>query len=234
MFGYSQEEIDDIANKKEQVRFKYNALIMQIGVADNLKIEACEYFVHGALRRLKYVNVCIDNIFELLPINQSTIYDENDIDKATIYLQCFYVNLSGIIDNLALALWLEKGLDCKEKDLENHKKIVFENTKFREYLSEEFKKYLDTNEFKEWKEYKKNFRDAIAHRIPVYIPPVINGKTKEPINPTLMCHSLYGNESYKKISADKCEPLYFHAQIIADFLSIEEFINEFIKEILIK
>jgi len=97
--------------------------------------------------------------------------------------------------------------------------------------------------------YSKNYRDALAHRIPLYVPP--SALNKEEQNEYMLLEKqlwdfssleaiLQHNEMLEKQSQlgracplfahslnEGSKPLFLHAQVIADFLTIDEIIKKF-------
>jgi len=55
-----------------------------------------------------------------------------------------------------------------------HQKIGIFNRETKKYLPLELRTYIESDKVSEWyKQYLKNYRDALAHRIPRYIPPAV-------------------------------------------------------------
>lgn len=78
----------------------------------------------------------------------------------------FDSTIHGVPDNLAWVYVLEKGLTLNPTQIGLFKKTT------QEYLPQEICTYLASKEIKRWhQEYAKNYRDALAHRIPLYVPP---------------------------------------------------------------
>jgi len=84
-----------------------------------------------------------------------------------INIQAAIGNAYGCVDNLAWVWVHERGMaqsiDRRHVGLRKHNKQV------RSTLSAELRTYLDSLEG--WFDYLVDYRDALAHRIPVYIPP---------------------------------------------------------------
>lgn len=128
------------------------------------------YMTYGLLRRLLTLRLCMNRVFELLPPDETEPTRDTQLE-ATIYLQAFVVNVSGVLDNLA-RIW------CLEIDLREagdrpirHGHIGFGPGyhSVRASLPPAITNYLD--ERSGWFDYLKSYRDALAHRIPLYIPP---------------------------------------------------------------
>lgn len=130
------------------------------------------------------------------------------------------MNVYGALDNLA-RIW------CLEANIENKKGKAISDGRIglgpkyievRESFSSAFQQCLTAAD--DWFEYLDSFRHAVAHRIPVYVPPkcVINGTVKfQPI----MSHSL----------KEQKNPVYFHGQVIVDYATVIELGEFMLKEL---
>jgi hypothetical protein len=88
---------------------------------------------------------------------------------AAIAIQAFTMNAFGCIDNIAW-IWVH------EKDIKNgngtelqRKHVGLRKPKVHDKLTKEFQAYLATRQ--DWFDSLVDFRDSLAHRIPLYIPP---------------------------------------------------------------
>jgi hypothetical protein len=148
-------------------------------------------------------------------------------------------NVYGCVDNLAWLCVHERGLaqtiDRRQVGLRKH------NKKVRETLSAEFCDYLDSLE--EWFGYLVDYRDALAHRIPVYIPP--GGARPKDHERALELEArkaaalnARNSNEYERLDAEQTKlfvfqplmchsftempaPYAFHPQLIVDFLTVE-------------
>ena len=155
----------------------------------------------------------------------------------------------GCIDNLAWVWVYEKGLDKKIP----RKRVGLRkaNADVRASLRPTFRAYLEARD--DWIEYLVDFRDALAHRIPLYIPPggVPRSKVLEfnqfqrQMNEAL---SRFDTAEYERLSAEQSKMLVFqpmmthslveaqrlvpfHGQLLSDFLTIEELGNKMLEEL---
>jgi hypothetical protein len=122
----------------------------------------------------------------------------------------------------------------------------------RSTLSEAFQTYLKSRD--EWMEHVIEYRDALAHRIPVYIPPGgVPTKNVDAYNDFTrrMNEALYVRwdpSEYERLSAEQEKLLVFqpmithsirettahfpfHVQMIADFLTVEEMGQKMLNEL---
>ncbi|MDG1153946.1 MAG: hypothetical protein P8N25_03700, partial [Alphaproteobacteria bacterium] len=85
----------------------------------------------------------------------------------------FYINIYGVLDNLTHLYICEKGV----KDI-NNINIGLNKDKTKKHFSENINTALENK--KDWLEYIKYFRNALAHRIAPYVPPYqINEEDKQ-------------------------------------------------------
>lgn len=155
----------------------------------------------------------------------------------------------GSVDNLAWVFVHERGLDAKIP--RGHVGLRKANVKVRAALSEEFQTRLD--EMEGWFGYVTEYRDALAHRIPLYIPPgAVPTRNLDKYNDLMMrmnraLNNLRPHE-YERLSAEQSKLLMFqpmithsvrettghfpfHIQMIADFLTIEELWQKMLVEL---
>jgi len=134
--------------------------------------KAREYVVHGACRRLMIIQRCIDNIFAIYPLNRDTLLSDEDLRNLDINLHAFLINVHGIPDNLAWAYVLEHDSEINPKLKKGQ--VGFFKKETKTYLPKEVRDYANSDALSNWhKRYAKEYRDALAHRIPPYIPPSV-------------------------------------------------------------
>jgi len=84
-------------------------------------------------------------------------------------IQTFIFNLYGAIDNLAWIWFYEKYI----KNIMNHnvrpQNVALHRGPILDSFSDIFQSHI--RERKDWMNHIKDFRDTLAHRIPLYIPP---------------------------------------------------------------
>lgn len=134
-------------------------------VAPSLTQErAREYIGHGAARRLMIIERCLKNIFVIFPVRRNLLLSDEERIDLEISLHAFLINVHGLPDNLAWAYILERKIDISPRDVG----LFLKKTK--DYLPVDVQTYL--NSIGTWhRDYAKNYRDALAHRIPPYVPP---------------------------------------------------------------
>src|SRR4029079_8316843 len=78
----------------------------------------------------------------------------------------FVINIYGVSDNLAWIYILEKGITLQPS------RVGLFNRETQKHLPQKVLDYLRSKTIKEWHgKYAKDYRDALAHRIPLYVPP---------------------------------------------------------------
>jgi hypothetical protein len=133
---------------------------------------AKEFACHGLSRRLSVLVRCIHNTFGIIPPELDGLPTTDSLHDAEIQVQAFVFNVFGCLDNLAW-IWVEERNVKNPKDgkdlppgcvgLRPKNEIVMAS------LDVDVRKYL--NSMDGWFEYLENYRHALAHQIPLYIPP---------------------------------------------------------------
>lgn len=259
---YTRESVLDITEKYEQVREIRGELLLQMmSVMPALKsTKAKEYLMQGVGRRLDILGRCIENVFVIFPISRNTKLIKDELADLGINLHAFFVNVSGLLDNLGWVFAYETNLIVNPDSGKLRKRdIGLFNRKTQEFLPEPLRAYLRSERLKDWhSEYSKNYRDALAHRIPLYVPPavLVGNDQKEYLRleeemQTLDFASAEDRDSYDQMlnkqkslgestpffahSLDEgCRPVMLHAQLICDYLTIEEIIRRFCDQLLCK
>lgn len=206
-----------------------------------------EYLLEGVCRRLGVILKCCKNIFEIFPPQRTKLLSNDELCNININLHAYMTNVYGLLDNLAWVYVIEHQL----LDLANQKKSIglfLKDT--QKHLPKKLSDYLNSNSTKAWfKDYVQHYRDALAHRIPLYIPPFtvlksnsdkysqlnqlawdelfLNGNIdrmnqlhSERDSLTSIC-AVFLHSSYNEAS----KPLALHPQIVCDLLTILEFIK---------
>jgi hypothetical protein len=207
---------------------------------------AKEYILHGVSRRLGLLQRCIDKIFMLFPANRMEKLTQSDRQDLEINLHAFLINIYGIIENIGLALAYENDLIENKSAQKLHiKEINLFNKRFQNLLNPKLKEYLTEDTIGKWYiEYAKNYRDALAHRIPPYVPPAALNDEEQRRFKDLdkELQSLTYEKDLERIEAiqdeqdslgssnplfvhsffEKAKPVYLHPQLIADYRTVEE------------
>jgi hypothetical protein len=177
---YSDKAILELAEGYKVIDAKLNKLIEGYYVLPYKNARAREYASYGFGRRLKVMVRCIDNVFQKIPPERSGIPSRDELSDATINIQSFVFNVFGSIDNLAWIWMHERGQKRADGTPIPNKHVGLgpDNIAVRTTLSQGFQDYLKSMD--DWFKYLANLRHALAHRIPLYIPPYVIQTKDEP------------------------------------------------------
>jgi len=214
---------------------------------------ALEFARQGVPRRLKVLARCITNVFTQIPPERSELPSRDELSDATINVQSFVFNVFGAVDNLAW-VWMHQ-IGQKRQDgtpiPDGHIGLGPKNTSVRATLSQEFQDYLTTLD--KWFEHLAGLRHALAHRIPLYIPPyVIEQKDEAAYREceAKMTEAAKKHDfaEYDRLAgeqmklgrfrpwvqhsfAENAKPIVFHAQMLADFNTVDELARKMLDEL---
>lgn len=205
-------------------------------------IEVKKHLTYGIGRRLKIINASLHNIFSTYPPNHNEKLSPIDLDNLNINLHAFLINICGIFDNFAWVFVYEHGLTCL---IENKYNVGLFNKNTKIFLPENLKKYLSEQTTIKWhREHLKAYRDALAHSIPLYIPPIIFSKNDVQLYSDLNIeiNSAIKNHDWDAVDqlqskqsklgqncdifltdASNIKPVYLHSQLINDTSTLIEF-----------
>ena len=168
---YSPEAIDELNEEKTRVLRRLSSLSERfiLDVANRIaKPKAREYLLEGACRRLGVLQRSICNVFEIFPPTRKIRLSKDELSDIQINLHASFVNAYGFFDNLAWVCVFENEADSELKRGE----VGLLLKKTQAYLPKSLQDAMQSEETRHWYySYAKNFRDALAHRIPPYVPP---------------------------------------------------------------
>ena len=171
---YSDESLQDLETNYRKVTTSLRKIVERFLTEVSPKLtapRAKEYLDHGVCRRLRVLERSIERIYEIFPSNRKEKLTRDELSDVQIYLHAFVINLFGILDNLAWVYVLEYAL---EADVGGHNGVGLYAKGSQKILPPDLKAYVNLESTKNWYEtYVKNYRDALAHRIPLYVPPII-------------------------------------------------------------
>jgi PhoPQ-activated pathogenicity-related protein len=252
--NYSEDALNQLKQKYTELLSRYSDLAITVGAfTQSLKSErAREFMVHGVSRRLWMIYRCIVNIFRLFPPDQAKPLLSDDRLDVEINLHAFLINIYGTMENLGLAAGYESELIGKKSEGKiPRRQVSLFNEKFRRRLNKPLKEYLNQSGVDSWyREYAKNYRDALAHRVPPYVPPsALNDDEQQRYQAIEKeISTLYSTYDFDRIEAlrneqerlgranpffihsfaERVRPLYLHAQVLVDFLTIQELVEVFV------
>jgi hypothetical protein len=212
---------------------------------------AQEYARHGFSRRLGTLARAIDLVFETLPPEREDIPERDEVISATIAIQSFVLNTFGCLDNLAWIWVYEKNVKAKDGKELDPKMVGLGSREVRRSFTNEFRAYLDSRQ--DWFEFLKDFRDSLAHRIPLYIPPyIVTPETVEEYNRLEKAigeaiqlrkydeHDRLRQEQDKlgrfrpwmtHSRFEEAPSVVFHTQMLTDYVTVDEFGRTMLEEL---
>ena len=246
---YSGEALTEIEAGYSELLLRYRELAIQVfRFVGRLKNEkAREYMLHGVGRRLSLLHRCVNNMFRLFPASRVEKLSDDDRLDLEINLHAFLINVYGIIENIGLAVAYENALlgDDGERKL-NAKEVSLFSRRFRRHLNLQLRSYLSEQTLDNWyRQYAKNYRDALAHRIPPYIPPAalnhgeerrfkdLESEMQTETDPSRV-EALQqeqaklgtANPLFVHSFSENANLVYLHPQLIADFRTVEEILKK--------
>lgn len=211
--------------------------------------------LQGYCRRLKTLVYCVNTAFDTIPPESDAIPDDQKLQECIVSAQAFVFNVFGCLDNLA-HIWVRERAIKRANGKAIAPVLIGLGEKcsdVRASLSQGFQDYLSSEATKNWFAYQEGYRHALAHRIPLYIPPhgikksqaetyreLEREKQRAIINLDLDEHDRLDKEQMKLCvfqpfmthSWDEQAPiLYFHGQMLADYATVIEMGDWMLKEL---
>jgi hypothetical protein len=244
---YSEALIDNLINEYPTIVGELDSLatecFMQGEKTDNARIE--EHLHFGAVRRVRVLKRSLENIFTLFPPTAKQLLGPDELSDVQINLHAFVMNLYGVFDNWAWAFVIRHDLEAA---IGKRQRIGLFIEATKKYLPPNILSSVSDPANSAWYEkYLKSYRDALAHRIPLYIPPAdftpedserFNQLQRE-LGESLRSSDLgrhmeakrqqmaIGRPSFKFLTtlsdADELQPLWLHPQILTDARTVAEF-----------
>ena len=241
---FSEADLDSLRRGRQEIHERYERLLLGFVNRHFENQRAKEFATHGFVRRLKTLQRCIDNVFEVMPPDRTDLPASEELSDAAIYIQAFVTNVFGITDNLAWVWVHETGLRREDGRALSRSSVGLRpgfDIVLRS-LSPEFREYILTLE--DWFEYLESFRHSLAHRIPLYIPPYNIRPDQLAVYRELgeQMEVAYNNRDFNEYErleeeqsvlkefrpymthslAEEPNPALFHPQMIADFNTVYE------------
>lgn len=232
----------------EQTYFKLMSTYLSFNTKDP---KSREYIVHGFLRRVSTLRRCIQNVYSIYPPDRSDIPSRKECVDLAINLQSLVFNVFGSIDNLAWIWATEEKLTTDAGGSLRPRDISFKKKLLRETLPSGFLDYLDS--LKDWFSYMEDFRHALAHRIPLYVPPytVTPANIEKHDELEKQKNSVMGRgdfEEYERLNSEQVKlgrftpamthshteapgSVAFHAQVLADWNTVGELADKFLEQL---
>jgi hypothetical protein len=244
MTAFSPDMLRRLQDEHTKLNGDYETLLMAFVNHTFSDAKAHEHATHGFGRRVGTQMRCIKNIFRILPPERSRLPTRDELVDAQINLQSFVLNTFGALDNLAW-IWVheKKVRDKRGQPLSKFDVGLSERRKIvRASLSPKLRDYMVSVD--PWLSAMEDYRDSLAHRIPLYIPPyqLTPAKLNE-YNALEIQREVALNagqlELYEQLSVqqealctfmpvmkhsfeENSNAMVFHAQMFADFKTIYE------------
>lgn len=250
--GYTEEQIGKFEAEYTRVRQGLEELMFQTVLSaqeiDHTGVK--EHLLYGVARRLNILKRCLENIFNEFPLAAKKPLRRDVVYDVQINLHAYVMNLYGIFDNWAWSFVYRHDL---LGDVGGKHGVGLFRESLTKHLPEPLRDFLASDKITDWHEkYLKSFRDALAHRIPLYIPPAeftkeegeryneIENKKMELIKAMewKKFDELYeeqeniGRPSFvflHSFEGEPSKPVLFHPQLLCDGLAIVEFGSLYMK-----
>lgn len=250
---YSEKALKMLAEDYAALGGKLDDLLVKFFTVKVTNPRAAEYARQGVPRRLKVLARCITNVFAEIPPDLNELPSREALSDATINIQGFVFNVFGAIDNLAW-VWMHQ-IGQKRQDgtpiPDGHIGLGPKNTSVRATLSKEFQEHLATLD--KWFRHLSDLRHALAHRIPLYIPPYVieqkdHAAYRELEAKMTEAATRHNFAEYDRLAGEQmklgrfrpwvqhsfeenAKPVVFHAQMLADFNTVNELAHKMLNEL---
>ena len=239
---FSAQRVQELLVGKDEVHRHFAELRDKMCLRAYKTQRGAEYAKQGFCRRLETLVRSVDRVYELLPPDQEAIPESKVVVDAAIAIQAFTMNAFGCLDNIAWIWVYEKEIKNGDGTELQRKRVGLKKKHVYEKLTKEFQAYLVSRQ--EWFDQLVNFRDALAHRIPLYIPPYVvpkanvikyneleKKKWEEPAKSDPVAFENVKMEQLKLCQFvpgmmhsifEESPQVEFHSQLLNDYVTIDE------------
>lgn len=249
---YTAAQLDQLTESYETWTDRRDTLTTALLTRTYATERAREFAFHGLSRRLDMLQHCLDRTFEQVP-PEAERPERAALMDATAFIQTFVVNIYGAIDNLA-HIWC---LDAAVRDQRGRPLAVGriglmpKNDIVCASLSSQFQNYLASHA--DWFAYLEGYRHALAHRIPLYIPPCrldpaaqaefsdLDTQWTEAVADRDWTRADALQDARDRLGefepyimhsfGEQARPMYFHAQMICDLATVVEIGEYMLREL---
>lgn len=169
--AYSSEQIEHLNGECRRLAGELQALNFE-GLGQSARQSSdrvIEHLQHGVGRRLGVLKAAMEEIFSVFPPAQEQPLGHDRLIGVQINLHAFVINLAGIFDNWAWAFVFRHEL---LEQVGGRTNVGLFKSATQRSLPPQLRDYLTSEDIGSWQDkYLKGYRDALAHRIPLYIPP---------------------------------------------------------------
>ncbi len=170
--AYSPEQLEQLYAEQQDWLDRGQDLSCSLVTRNWRSAKGNEYGRHGLARRLADLDHSARRIFEVLPpdVQQPTRFA---LREATVFLHSFVINCFGAIDNAAHIWVSEAGITAANGRELSKSRIGFSTHDKHDRVLASLPPLLRDQilAMTDWQDYLANYRHALAHRIPPYIPP---------------------------------------------------------------
>jgi hypothetical protein len=194
-------------------------------------------------------------VFATIPPSVEDIPPDDDRLECEMIIQTFLINVFGCLDNLANVWVKERGVvRANGRPIAPLLVGLGEKcTDVRKSLPAEFQAHLGSDAMKQWFEVMEGYRHALAHRIPLYIPPYAVKESNQVAYAELEEKKLKAMREHDMEEYDRLEDeekklchfqalmthsweeqppiMYFHAQMLTDFETIVDLARRMDREL---
>lgn len=207
---------------------------------------AREYLTHGVCRRLSLMARALENIFRMCSPDRTGSLSSDDRTDVEINLHAFVINVHGVLDNIAWVVVFH----YDDKNVTQRRAVSLFKEKVQQHLSDRAREYLNAERIRLWyKEYAQAYRDALAHRIPLYVPPayfdpasseewnLLQAEINEALLGRNIEHAVELERRQRALGEflpvfvhsysplEMAPPVYFHPQLIVDSKTVLEILG---------
>jgi hypothetical protein len=239
---YSDEQVVEIFEKKATAEHELSFAFNRCLERPYKTIRGKEFAHEGLGRRLRTCERAIHQVFRFIPPKPQRLPSKEKMTDAESFLHAFLMATYGAIDNLAWIWVCETDLKTPNGRplLRGHVGLRPENELVMASLQHGLREKLAT--FGDWFSQNGDYRNALAHRIPPYIPPFAirnaDDEKYKKLNADIWSAILEGDFEKKarlerrlrKLKrfepviqhswGENAVPVFFHAMLIADALTI--------------
>lgn len=241
-WGYSQSRVHELYDDLMDVRAALRDLQVATLQAARMPLGSlcAQHLRYGVARRAGFMEHILGSIFEAFPPEATEALPRESLSSVTIHLHAYLMHVAGILDNWAWAYLLRHN-----KASRSRRDIGLFHRETLRQLPAELRAWLESEKVRSWRaEHAADNRNALAHRIPPYIPPGVG--TPEQCAAIVECidgtaarqrggdaHELMSEATgslrpcfvflHELASHEDQRFVYLHPQLIADARLVSEF-----------
>jgi hypothetical protein len=165
-----------------KVKRRINNLRIEFESSDIQSEKARDYFQYGVMRRLPIISINLCAIFDIAYSGRTSPLDLlGESSCLSMHLHSFFYHCYGALDNAAWSFAYEKRFILETDDWRSKKSnIGFWKKDYSAWLKKDHTALWNViSSQQEANKRMKDIRDAIAHRIPLYVPSFITQEQRE-------------------------------------------------------